>query len=198
MAESTPRRRLRSRPHPPTGAPYRGGDRETSPGGCNGKRLRPGVRTATPEDADSGSGGQGWLLSDFNTEFETPTPSAEEFAAPVHPIAGSGRGDRSGDGRGEPTGFAYLTMRPRPYFDGPLTHLEELYVRPHLRDRGIGTALLPFLSALGATGSGDARWRGTVHVGQAAPAAHLPPCLLIVKKYEGDFSGNPTWTTASS
>ena len=39
-------------------------------------------------------------------------------------------------------GFAYLTLRPTPYFDGTVAQLEELYVRPHLRGRGIGTALL--------------------------------------------------------
>ena len=41
-----------------------------------------------------------------------------------------------------PTGFAFLTLRPTPYYDGPLAQLEELYVRPELRDKGQGTALL--------------------------------------------------------
>lgn len=47
----------------------------------------------------------------------------------------------SGDGRA-PTGFAFLTLRPTPYYAGPLAQLEELYVVPALRDGGIGTALL--------------------------------------------------------
>ena len=42
----------------------------------------------------------------------------------------------------DPTGFAFLTLRPTPYYDGPLAQLEELYVRPELRDQGQGTALL--------------------------------------------------------
>ena len=97
------------------------------------------VRRATPEDA----GVVGRLLWDFNTEFETPTPSAEELATrfarllaldEVVVVLLAGGAD--------PTGFAYLTLRPAPYYDGPLAQLEELYVRPHLRDRGIGTALL--------------------------------------------------------
>ena len=45
-------------------------------------------------------------------------------------------------GDDEPVGFALLTLRPTPYFDGPLAQLEELYVRPHLRNQGLGTALL--------------------------------------------------------
>ena len=44
--------------------------------------------------------------------------------------------------RDRPTGFAFLTLRPTPYYDGPLAQLEELYVLPDLRDGGIGTALL--------------------------------------------------------
>ena len=39
-------------------------------------------------------------------------------------------------------GFALLTLRPTPMWDGPLAQLEELYVRPDLRGGGIGTELL--------------------------------------------------------
>lgn len=90
----------------------------------------------------------GGLLHDFNVEFETPTPTAAEFADRFRVLlAGpevvaflSEDGSELGDGRA--TGFALLSARPTPYFDGPLVQLEELYVRPDLRDRGIGTALL--------------------------------------------------------
>jgi len=96
------------------------------------------VRTATPEDA----GVVGRLLWDFNTEFETPTPSAEEFATRFARLLALDELIVLLAGAVEPTGFAYLTLRPVPYFDGPLAQLEELYVLPHLRDRGVGTALL--------------------------------------------------------
>jgi GNAT superfamily N-acetyltransferase len=96
------------------------------------------IRTATPGDA----GVVGRLLWDFNTEFETPTPSAEEFATRFARLLTRDEVLVLLAGGAEPTGFAYLTLRPTPYFDGPLAQLEELYVRPHLRDRGIGTALL--------------------------------------------------------
>ena len=104
------------------------------------------VRRATPQDA----GVVGSLLWDFNTEFETATPSAEEFAGRFAHLLG--RDDQrvllAEDAAGEAVGFGYLTFRDTAYFDGPIGQLEELYVRPHLRDRGIGTALLQgFLAA---------------------------------------------------
>ena len=100
------------------------------------------VRLATPADADV----VGRLLFDFNTEFGAPTPSAAEFAARFTALLA--RDDvlvalSEADGPdGGATGFAYLTLRPTPYGDGPLAQLEELYVVPALRDGGIGTALL--------------------------------------------------------
>lgn len=96
------------------------------------------VRRATVTDAATA----GRLLFDFNTEFESPTPTAAEFAArfalllPRDDVIVLLAEDP------EPVGFAYLTLRPTPYGDGPLAQLEELYVRPGLRDHGIGTRLL--------------------------------------------------------
>lgn len=97
------------------------------------------VRRAGAEDAEV----VGRLLSDFNAEFDTPSPSAGEFAGRFRRLLQrddvvvllSGEPDRQ-------TGFAFLTLRPTPYHDGPLAQLEELYVVPPLRDTGIGTALL--------------------------------------------------------
>ncbi len=97
------------------------------------------VRQAGPADAEVA----GRLLFDFNTEFETPTPSADAFALRFRELLG--RDDvvvlLSGPADGE-TGFAFLTLRPTPYYAGPLAQLEELYVVPALRGGGIGTALL--------------------------------------------------------
>ncbi|MCG2621866.1 GNAT family N-acetyltransferase [Arthrobacter sp. I2-34] len=85
----------------------------------------------------------GRLLYDFNAEFETPGPTAGQLAARFGCLLA--RDDvlvlLSGD-PGAPSGFAFLTLRPTPYYDGPLAQLEELYVQPGLRGRGIGTALL--------------------------------------------------------
>jgi len=97
------------------------------------------VRRAGPADAQL----VGRLLFDFNTEFEAPTPDADAFAGRFRDLLG--RDDvivlLSGPAGAE-TGFAFLTLRPTPYYEGPLAQLEELYVLPDLRDGGIGTALL--------------------------------------------------------
>jgi GNAT superfamily N-acetyltransferase len=83
----------------------------------------------------------GRLLHDFNVEFESPTPSADELAARFEVLLG--RDDQLALLAGEPAaGFAYLTLRLSPYYAGPVALLEELYVVPHLRDQGVGTALL--------------------------------------------------------
>jgi len=83
------------------------------------------------------------LLYDFNVEFASATPSVEELASRFTRLLA--RDDilvlLAGD-PAAPDGFAYLTLRPTPYYNGPLTQLEELYVRPTLRDRGIGSQLI--------------------------------------------------------
>jgi GNAT superfamily N-acetyltransferase len=96
------------------------------------------VRRATVADAATA----GRLLFDFNTEFESPTPSAAEFAARFADLLPRDDVIVLLAEAAEPVGFAYLTLRPTPYGDGPLAQLEELYVRPELRDHGIGTRLL--------------------------------------------------------
>ena len=102
----------------------------------------------------------GGLLFDFNEEFETTGPLAAEFAARFRVLLA--RDDVLVWLAGpvtDPVGFAYLTLRPTPYHDGPLAQLEELYVRPDLRAAGIGSALM-------ATVLRDLRARdcGEVHI----------------------------------
>jgi len=85
----------------------------------------------------------GDLLYDFNTEFDTRGPTAQAFAARFADLLV--RDDvlvLVGGTEQDPTGFAFLTLRPSPYYDGPIAQLEELYVRPELRGRGIGTVLV--------------------------------------------------------
>ena len=97
------------------------------------------VRRATPADAEV----LGRMLWDFNTEFETETDDADVLAGRFTTLLA--REDavavlaEDGD---EPVGFAFLTLRPAIWFDGPVSQLEELYVVPALRDRGIGTLVL--------------------------------------------------------
>ena len=101
------------------------------------------VRVAEPADASCVGG----LLFDFNAEFDTSTPSAQELASRFQVMLH--RQDvlvlLAEDSSGEhlrAVGFAYLTLRPTPYGDGPVAELEELYVQPKCRNRGIGSRLL--------------------------------------------------------
>jgi GNAT superfamily N-acetyltransferase len=96
----------------------------------------PGVRRATPADAPT----LGRLLWDFNTEFESPTDPADVLADRFARLLG--RDDVVVLLAGDDDGFALVTLRPAVWFDGPVAQLEELYVVPALRDRGIGTVLL--------------------------------------------------------
>jgi GNAT superfamily N-acetyltransferase len=119
----------------------------------------PTVRQAGVEDAET----VGRLLADFNAEFDDPHTDAEFFAARFRRLLGrddvvvllAGDAGDAGDA-GSPTGFAFLTLRPTPYYHGSLAQLEELYVVPGLRDRGIGTALLhAAVEAVAMRGAGE-------------------------------------------
>ena len=107
--------------------------------------LLPTVRRAGPSDAAVAAE----MLHAFNTEFDTPTP-------PPHVLAERLRALLARDElvlllAGEPpAGLALLSFRPTPWEPGPLALLEELYVRPALRGRRTGHALLEAAMALAA------------------------------------------------
>lgn len=111
------------------------------------------VRVAGVADADVVGG----LLSDFNEEFETAGPTAEEFARRFRRLLGLPEVlVLLADGEDGAEGFALATYRPSPYYDGPLGYLDELYVRPPMRGRGIGGALLgALLEDAGRRGAGE-------------------------------------------
>jgi GNAT superfamily N-acetyltransferase len=94
-------------------------------------------RAAEPGDAAVAAG----LLHDFNTEFRTPTPGTEVLARRLTEMLA--RDDVVVLLAGEPAvAVALITFRPSLWYEGPVALLEELYVRPHLRGRGIGGAVL--------------------------------------------------------
>ena len=81
------------------------------------------------------------MLHDFNLEFDTPTPGPSVLTDRLCEMLG--RDDvavlLAGD---PPVGVALLTFRPNVWDAGPVTLLEELYVRPEVRRRRIGHRLL--------------------------------------------------------
>jgi GNAT superfamily N-acetyltransferase len=87
------------------------------------------------------------LLHAFNVEFETPTPGAEVLTGRLRQMLA--RDDVVALLAGEPAvAVALLTFRPGVWDPGPVALLEELYVRPELRGRGIGHAVLEHAMAV--------------------------------------------------
>jgi ribosomal protein S18 acetylase RimI-like enzyme len=95
------------------------------------------VRRAGPEDAPDVAR----LLHDFNTEFGEPTPGVAKLAERVERLIAAGAVTvlLVGDG---PDGLAQLRLNPSVWSDAPGAYLEELYVAPARRGRGMGRALL--------------------------------------------------------
>lgn len=107
-------------------------------------------RAATADAADIAR-----LLHDFNTEFGEPTPGVEALAESSRRLLEQGEMAVLLGGGG-PDGMALIRFRPSVWTGGPEAHLQELYVVPALRGRGIGGALLAATMAAareaGATG----------------------------------------------
>lgn len=94
-------------------------------------------RVATAAQAATVAG----LLDAFNREYHTPTPGPTVLATRLERLLA--RADVIALLTGDPAvGVALLTLRPNVWYDGPVALLDELYVVPELRGRGLGSALL--------------------------------------------------------
>jgi GNAT superfamily N-acetyltransferase len=99
----------------------------------------PSQSTRTANVADSAVVAD--LLDRFNREYDTPTPGPAVLAVRLerllssHNVVAMLAGDPA-------VGLALLTLRPNVWYAGPVALLDELYVVPVERGRGIGTALL--------------------------------------------------------
>jgi GNAT superfamily N-acetyltransferase len=94
-------------------------------------------RTATPSDAATVAR----LLDAFNREYDTPTPGPDVLAARLRGLLAGG--DVIAFLAGDPAvAVALLTLRPNVWYDGPVALVDELYVAPEARGRGLGSALL--------------------------------------------------------
>lgn len=82
------------------------------------------------------------LLTDFNREFDAPVPDDATLSRRFERLLGEPTVLALLAETTEAVGFALVTMRPTPYHDGPLAQLDELYVVPELRGRGVGTKIL--------------------------------------------------------
>jgi ribosomal protein S18 acetylase RimI-like enzyme len=101
------------------------------------------IRRATPADAPDVAR----LLHDFNSEYSEPTPGVAALTERATQLLATGEMAvlLAGDG---PDGLALIRFRSSVWSEGPEVHLQELYVVPALRGRGIGRALLEATIAL--------------------------------------------------
>ena len=116
------------------------------------RRAQTRIRPATAADATA----FGRLLHAFNAEFGDPTPEAEVIAERAAPLIDTGEVTVLFAGAG-PDGFAQLRFRPSLYTGALDAYLEELYVVPDRRGRGLGRALL-------TAAMDHARERGAAHI----------------------------------
>jgi len=95
------------------------------------------VRRATVEDAADVAR----LLHDFNTEFSEPTPGVAILTERARQMVGDGELTMLLVGEG-PDGLAQMRFLSSIWSSAPSCYLEELYVAPSRRGRGMGRALL--------------------------------------------------------
>ena len=92
---------------------------------------------ATVDDADVVAR----LLDDFNREFDAPTPGPGVLADRLRVLLATDQ--TIAILAGSPAiGVALVTLRPNVWYAGSVALLDELYVAPALRDRGIGSAVM--------------------------------------------------------
>jgi GNAT superfamily N-acetyltransferase len=108
------------------------------------------TRLATPDDAVEVAR----LLHDFNTEFDTPSPGVDALAERLAELLGGPSTVAILAGRPS-LGVALVTLRPNVWYPGPVALLDELYVVPDHRGRGIGSEILSHLMTVAAERSVD-------------------------------------------
>lgn len=87
------------------------------------------------------------LLDAFNREFATPTPGPDVLTARLHVLLASDATVAFLSGE-PPVAVALMTLRPNLWYEGRVALLDELYVAPELRGRGVGSALLALVEAI--------------------------------------------------
>src|SRR4051812_38691092 len=95
------------------------------------------IRRATAADA----GVVASLLFAFNTEFDCPTPDVDVLADRLKRLLTSENFIVLLAGEGSPVALALVTLRPSVWYEGDVGLLDELFVVPEHRNKGIGSAL---------------------------------------------------------
>lgn len=95
------------------------------------------------------------LLHDFNDEYEEETPPVAELTRHTERMLREGEMTVLLAGPG-PDGLALLRFRPSVWTERQEAYLQELYVVPGLRGRGIGQALMEAI--LATCRAKDAAW----------------------------------------
>lgn len=95
------------------------------------------MRRATRADADA----IGELLHAFNSEYQEPTPGAAALAKRTAELMAADEVKVILGGAG-PDGLAVLRFRPSLWTPEPDCYLEELYVVPGRRGKGLGRAIM--------------------------------------------------------
>ncbi|MEZ5376112.1 MAG: GNAT family N-acetyltransferase [Acidimicrobiales bacterium] len=99
-----------------------------------------GPRLATVDDAEVAAR----LLHDFNTEFDTPTPGVAVLAERLRRLLSAS--STFAILAGEPAvGIGLVTVRPNVWYERSVAILDELYVKPAVRNQGIGSTILGYL-----------------------------------------------------
>lgn len=81
------------------------------------------------------------LLHEFNTEYDEPSPGVAALTETLERLIGDGEATVLLGGEG-PDGIALMRIRPALWSPGQEAYLQELYVIPSRRRRGLGRALL--------------------------------------------------------
>ncbi len=100
--------------------------------------MDPRVQLASPEDASIA----GRLLHDFNEEFGEHTPAPDVLAERLQRILADDDATEVLLGGDPAIGVSVLRLRRSIFDEGLTAYLEELYVAPGQRGKGLGRALL--------------------------------------------------------
>lgn len=96
------------------------------------------IRAATAVDA----GAIAKLLSAFNAEFDTWVPPLPDLERRLAAMLSGASAFALLAGKARADGFALVTLRPSPYYEGSIATVDEMYVRPGRRGRGLGSELM--------------------------------------------------------